>query len=320
MRTLAIIVLFGLVMAVLPVFGPTDFTLSFLTLMLLFAYLGQGWNILGGYGGQFSFGNTVFFGAGLYATVIVQVQFGLGPWLGLAAAILAGALVGLFIGWVSFRYGLRGSYFALVTLAFAEVFRIVANSVAITGAGAGLQVALDPAPANLQFVGRESFYWIILALTVASLLLVWQMGRSRFGAYLIAIRDDEDAARALGVDIFRTKLKAIVLVGALTGLGGAFYAQMFLYVDPHIAFGVAVSVEVLLVSIVGGMGTIFGPLLGAAALHLISEVARETMGNTPGLNLALYGALLVVMVTFLPKGLFGLATVSAGRLFKFRRS
>lgn len=316
MRILAAIGVFGLAMALLPAFGPSDFTLSFLTLMLLFAYLGQGWNILGGYGGQFSFGNTVFFGAGLYATVITQVQFGLGPWIGLAAALTAGALVALIIGWLSFRYGLRGSYFALITLAFAEVFRIVANSVAITGAGAGLQVPLDPAPGNLQFVGREGFYWIILALTVGSLLLAWQLERSRFGVYLIAIRDDEDAARALGVDIFRTKLRAIVLVGAMTALGGAFYGQMFLFVDPHIAFGVSVSVEVLLVSIVGGMGTVFGPLLGAAALHTLSEVARETMGNTPGLNLALYGALLVVMVMFLPKGLFGLASLSAGRLFK----
>ncbi|NIA69931.1 branched-chain amino acid ABC transporter permease [Pelagibius litoralis] len=320
MRTLAAIAVFGFAMAVLPAFGPTDFMLSFLTLMLLFAYLGQGWNILGGYGGQFSFGNTVFFGAGLYVTVITQVQFGLGPWAGLAAALLAGAAVAFAIGWLSFRYGLRGSYFALITLAFAEVFRIVANSIAITGAGAGLQVPLDPSPANLQFVGREGFYWIILALTVGSLLLAWQLERSRFGVYLIAIRDDEDAARALGVDIFRTKLRAIVLVGAMTALGGAFYGQMFLYVDPHIAFGVSVSVEVLLVSIVGGMGTVFGPLLGAAALHTLSEVARETMGDTPGLNLALYGALLVVMVMFLPKGLFGLASFSARRLLKGWRS
>lgn len=320
MRMLGAIAAFAAVMAVVPVFGPSDFVLSFLTMMLLFAYLGQGWNILGGYGGQFSFGNTVFFGAGLYATAIAQVQFGLGPWIGLIAAIAAGAAVAFVIGWLSFRYGLRGSYFALITLAFAEVFRIVSNSVAITGAGAGLQVPLDPSPLNLQFVGRESFYWIILALTVGSLLLAWQMERSRFGAYLIAIRDDEDAAGALGVDTFRTKLKAIVLVGGLTALGGAFYGQMFLFVDPHIAFGVTVSVEVLLVSIVGGMGTVFGPLLGSATLHAVSEVARAVMGDTPGLNLALYGALLVIMVTFLPKGLFGLATLSLGRVVKMARA
>ena len=314
MSILNAILIFGVGMAAVPMLGPSDFTLSFLTMMLLFAYLGQGWNILAGYGGQFSFGNTVFFGAGLYATAIAQVQFGLGPWVGLAAALAAGALVAFAIGWVSFRYGLRGSYFALITLAFAEVFRIVANSVSLTGAGSGLQVPLDPSPANLQFVGREGFYWIILALTVGSLFLVRQLERSRFGVYLIAIRDDEDAAGALGVDTFRTKLRAIVLVGGMTALGGAFYGQMFLFVDPHIAFGVTVSVEVLLVSIVGGMGTVFGPLLGAAALHTISEVARTAMGDTPGLNLALYGALLVVMVTFLPKGLFGLAKLSAGRL------
>ena len=319
MPALAAILIFAVVMALVPAFGLSDFTLSFLTMMLMFAYLGQGWNILGGYGGQFSFGNTVFFGSGLYATVIAQVQFGLGPWVGIAAALFAGALVGFIIGWLSFRYGLRGSYFALITLAFAEVCRILANSIPITGAGAGLQIPLEASPANLQFVGRESYYWIILALTVASLFVAWGLERSRFGAYLIAIRDDEDAAKALGVDIFRTKLWAIVLVGAMTGLGGAFYAQMFLYVDPHIAYGVAVSVEALLVSIVGGMGTIFGPLLGAAALHGVSEIARSTMGDAPGLNLVLYGVLLVVMVTFLPKGLFGLAGISARRLLVLSR-
>jgi branched-chain amino acid transport system permease protein len=284
----------------------SDFWLGFLVTTLLYAYLGAAWNILGGYGGQFSFGHALFFGTGAYASSILAARWGINPWLGLVAAAAAGGLVAAFVGALSFRFGLRGSYFALVTLAFAELFRILANSLDVTGAGVGLYLPLRPGLANFQFASKTGYYYVALALAAAAILVAWRLENSRLGARLVAIRENEDAARALGVDAFATKLAAIVLSGALTAAGGTFYAQYYLYIDPGIAYGSSISVEILLVPIVGGLGTIAGPLFGAAALQLLAELARRATGDAPGLNLVLYGVLLILMVRFLPDGLVGL--------------
>jgi len=282
------------------------YALNFLILVLFSAYLGQAWNVLGGFAGQSSFGHVVFFGTGAYASSILQMRYGVNPWIGLAAASLAGALVGAAIGFLSFRFGLRGSYFALITLAFAEAFRIVANSVPFTGAGLGILIPLAPSPTNFQFRDKDGFYYVILALLVGSLAIAGWLKRSRFGARLAAVRENEDAAAALGVDGFRCKLWAIALSGGMTGIGGTFYAQYFLYIDPSIAYGVSRSVEILLVAIVGGVGTVFGPLLGAFVLQAIGELTRSYL-NAPALSLVVYGVLLMVIVGFLPNGLSGLA-------------
>jgi len=217
-----------------------------------------------------------------------------------------GAAVGALVGALSFRYGLRGSYFALVTLAFAEVFRILANSVKFTGGGVGLLVPLKSSALDFQFQGKAGFLYVILALTLAGFLLSWWLKHSRYGAWLTAVRDNEDSAAALGVDVFRVKLQAIVISAGLTAAGGAFYVQYFQYIDPHLAYGPAVSVEALLGPIVGGLGTVFGPLLGAAALKLLGELTRNLMGDAPGVSLMIYGAVLIAMVTFLPRGIGGL--------------
>ncbi len=164
---------------------------------LLIALVGQGWNLLGGYGGQYSFGHAAFFGTGAYVTAILQMRYGINAWLGFVAGIAAGAAVGAVIGGLSFRTGLRGSYFALVTLAFAEVLRIVASVTPITGAGVGTLIKLDLRPEAFQFQSRVPFYWIMLALVTVSLLIVHVVERSRFGAYLVAVRENEDAAKAL---------------------------------------------------------------------------------------------------------------------------
>lgn len=282
--------------------------------VLYVALLGQAWNILGGFGGQFSFGHAAFFGTGAYTVAVLQVELGVNPWIGLVAGGVAGVVVALIIGGLVFRYGLRGSYFALVTLAFAEVLRILANTVPFTGAGVGILIPLDQRAAALQFADKAGYFWLVWALALAAFIAVWWLGESRFGARLMAVRDNEDAARALGVDAFRIKLGAIALSGFFSALAGVFYAQLYLYLDPGIAYGASVSIESLLVPIIGGMGTLFGPLLGAAVLHLVSEATRATVGDAPGISLALYGALLVIMVTFLPRGLAGLGAVSIRRL------
>jgi branched-chain amino acid transport system permease protein len=314
MKTGAAIAIVLLALLPVPWLVHSDFWLNFAIMALYYGFLGQSWNILGGYGGQFSFGHAAFFGTGAYTSAVLQLKLGVDPWLCLVLAGVLGGAVGAFVGALSFRYGLRGSYFALVTLAFAEVFRILADSAAFTGAGVGLQLPLKPSAANFQFPDKAGFYFVILGLTALGLFVAWALNNSRLGARLMAVRENEDAARALGVNAFRTKVVAIALSGALMGLGGTFYVQYFLYIDPTIAYGPAVSVSALLVPIVGGLGTVFGPLLGAVALQFVNQFAQTAMGNAVGLNLVLYGVILVLMIMYMPNGLFGLARVSARRL------
>ncbi len=293
-------------------FGGSNYAVNLGFLVLFAAFLGQSWNIAGGFAGQMSFGHAVFFGTGAYASTILHVSHGWNPWLAWPVAIAAGAAVGAGIGTLSFRAGLRGSYFALVTLAFAEAFRILANSVPFTRGGLGMLIKSDPHPANLQFRDPIWFYYLALVLCVLSLALAWWLTRSRFGARLAAIRENEDAARALGINTFREKVRVLALSGALCAAGGTLYAQKYLYIDPSIAFGVDKSIEMLLVSMIGGAGTIFGPLIGAGVLHFVSEVTRELGGALPAIKnaqplaLIVYGVILVIIVGYLPDGSMGL--------------
>jgi len=304
------------VLALIPFGASANTVLNFLVFTLIIAIAAQGWNILGGYGGQFSFGHAAFFGTGAYATAMLQVHLGLNAWVAFAIGIGAGAMVGLVIGFLSFRSGLRGSYFALITLAFAEVLRIVANASAITGGAAGLLIKLDVRPANFQFHSRAAFFWIGLALVALVLVLTRWLEHSRFGAQLMAVRENEDAARALGVDALTVKLGAITLSAAVTAAAGCLYAQYFLYLDSTIAYGLWISVEALLAPIVGGIGTVFGPLIGALALHGLGNLTSLMAGRIPGIDLVVYGALLVLVVAFAPDGLLGLVKRLRARLFR----
>jgi len=297
----------GVVLALaVPALVHSDFWVGFCITVLLSTLMASAWNVLGGFGGQFSFGHAAFFGTGAYTAAVLHVALGVNAWLAFAAAGIAAGAVGVVIGYLSFRYGLRGSYFALVTLAFAEVLRIAVGSVDFAGGGVGLYLPLQVGIANMQFASKAGYYYVALALGAGAIAVAWRLERSRLGAWLVAIRENEDAARALGVDTLRCKLQAITISGAMTGLGGAFYANYYLYLDPGLAFGPGVSVEVLLAPIVGGIGTIWGPFIGAAALQLAGEMARRILGDAPGLSLVFYGALLVLTVKFLPDGLIGL--------------
>lgn len=280
--------------------------LNFAMMALYGCLMAQSWNLLGGFGGQFSFGHALFFGTGAYVQAMAQLQGGINPWPALALAIMGAAVVGLAVGALSFRYGLKGSYFALVTLAFAEVFRILALSVPFTGAGVGLMVPLKAGAANLQFADRRGFVAVALVLVTAGLLVATWLRHGRFGAWLQAVRDNEDAARAVGVDPFRVKLGAIVLSAGFMGAAGAFYVQVFQYIDPGIAYGPHTSVEALVAAIVGGLGTVWGPVLGALALHLLADFTRSLFGSLPGINMIVYGVVLIAIVMFAPRGLLGL--------------
>ncbi|MFP8832720.1 branched-chain amino acid ABC transporter permease [Hydrogenophaga sp. XSHU_21] len=319
MKPLLSIAAFALLVAAIPLVTQSGVWLNFAMMTLYAALLAQAWNLLGGFGGQFSFGHALFFGFGAYAQAIAQLQWGINPWLALVLAALISAFVGLCVGAMSFRYGLKGSYFALVTLAFAEVFRILALSVDFTGAGVGLMIPLKESAANLQFGSRVGYLYLVLGFVVAALLVTHWLQRSRFGAYLQAVRDNEDAARAVGVDPLRVKLGAITLSGAFMGLAGAFYVQVFQYIDPTIAFGPHASVEALVAAIVGGMGTLWGPLLGALVLHVLADLTRNLFGELPGINMVIYGSVLVLIVMFVPRGIAGIGQ-DVRRLWQGKRN
>ena len=318
--SIAHIVLVIAVLATVPLLTPSNVVLNFLTVALLIALVGQGWNVLGGYGGQYSFGHAAFFGTGAYVTAILQMRYGVNAWIAFALGIAAGALVGAAIGALTFRSGLKGSYFALVTLAFAEVLRILASVAPITGAGVGILITLDLRPQAFQFQSRAPFYWIVLAFLAVSLVIVRLIERSRFGAWLVAVRENEDAAKAVGVDTARVKLAAMTISAAITAAGGGFYVQYFLFIDSGIAYGPWISVEALLAPIVGGVGTVFGPLLGALVVKTLGELTKLIAGDAPGLDLVIYGSVLVLIVAFAPRGIAGLLTDWRVRFARLRSS
>jgi branched-chain amino acid transport system permease protein len=314
MRRLAAIFVVMALLATVPQITASNVVLNFLVVALLIALVGQGWNLLGGYGGQYSFGHAAFFGTGAYVTAILQMRYGINAWVGFFVGVAAGALVGAVIGALSFRSGLKGSYFALVTLAFAEVLRIIASVAPITGAGVGTLITLDPRPEAFQFQSRVPFYYVILGLVGISLILVRIIEDSRFGAYLIAVRENEDSAQALGVDPTLVKLAAMTISAAITAAGGCFYAQYFLFIDAGIAYGPWISVEALLAPIIGGLGTIFGPLLGALVVKTLGELTKLVTGDAPGLDLVIYGGVLILVVAFSPRGIAGILSDVSHRL------
>ncbi len=292
-------------LALVPWATSSNTMLNFLVTVLIVALAAQGWNLLGGFGGQFSFGHAAFFGTGAYATALLQIRGGVNAWIACLIGIAAGGVVGWVIGVLAFRARLRGSYFALVTLAFAEVLRILTNAADFTGGAAGLLLRLDVRPMNFQFASRAVFYWIALVCVAVVLLLTVMIERGRFGAQLAAVRENEEAARALGVDALAVKLRAITLSAAITAAAGCLYTQYFLYLDANIAYGSWISIEALLAAIVGGIGTVAGPVIGALTLHGLGELTKGFAGDITGVDLVLFGLLLVAAIGFAPLGIVG---------------
>ena len=292
-------------LAALPPLLP-KYVLEVLISVLFFGYLGACWNILGGYGGQFSFGHAAFFGIGAYTSTLLFLHLGVTPWLGMVAGGILAAAFGLFAGYLSFRYGLRGPYFSLVTLAFAEMLRVIAVNWKAVGSSLGLVVPnRGSAPTLFLFADKLPYYYVILVMALGALAITRMIERSRMGYALTAIRENEDAAEAAGVDALSTKLAAMALSSFLTALGGTFYAQYFAYIDPSLTFGPAISIGGLLPAIVGGAGTVAGPLLGSFVLTPISELTRAVLRGRAGADVMLYGLILILVISFLPNGLVG---------------
>jgi branched-chain amino acid transport system permease protein len=287
--------------AVLGSYATTVFIFIF-----FYAFLGQAWNIIGGYAGQLSAGHAAFVGIGAYTSAMLALEAGLTPWVGMFVGGALAALLGMVIGYLGFRFGLRGFYFVLLTVAFAEVCRIVALNTEAIGGALGLYITFTGDPRQLQFQDNRAYYYLALALMLAATGLVALLENRRFGIYLSAIREDEGACEALGVNTFRVKLAAIALSAFLTGMGGAFYAFYLFSLQPNTVFGIPLSVEIIIRPIVGGAGTVLGPILGAFILSPLAELSRSYLarGGWHGAHLMVYGALLVLVVLFLPRGAY----------------
>ncbi len=266
-----------------------------LILILLYVALGSAWNILGGFAGQLSLGHAAFFGIGAYSTAIIASKSALSPWLGLAVGPVVALPIALVVGWACFR--LRGPYFTLATLAVGEMARLVAlNWRDVTGGAVGIVIR----PSIFSGTDKVPYYYIILAIAVVTVALCYRIGRGKLGYFLMAVREDDATAESIGVDTSGYKLKALAISAGITALAGAFYANYFLFVDPAIVLPLALSVEIVLMSIIGGLGTVSGPVLGAVLLKLSSEIFRNYFKDA---SLLIYGTLLVIVIIFIPGGL-----------------
>ena len=298
----------------------SEYWLGIAILVFIWAYLSTAWNILGGYGGQHSLGNGLFMGIGAYMTAYLVNTYSLNPWLTLFVGFVAAGLVGAVIGWATFRYGLKGAYFALVTIALTEAAASLASNWGAIGAANGMYLPFSRENnlVELQFGTKLGWFYVALVLAMLGILFTqWLVGR-RFGYRLISVRENEEAAEALGVDTLRTKVLATALSAAMTAIGGTLYVMYFSYVNPRSVFGEVVSVQILLYAIIGGLSTVWGPLVGAAVLVPVAELARSFMGekfpSIRGAHLLVYGGVLIITMLFMPQGIVGMVKSVSRRI------
>jgi branched-chain amino acid transport system permease protein len=292
-------------------FFVSGYLLSVLFLILYFAFVGQAWNIMMGFAGQLSLGHSLYVGLGAYAAAALYVHFGISPWIGLGASIVISALAGAVIGFLAFRFGVAGVYFAILTIAFAEFARIGFDHFTWVHGSSGFFLPVANYTQNDLWNLRGSptmFYYLMLAMTVAAFLLCHVLLRSRLGYYWLAIRESPEAAQALGINIFRYKMYAVVLSAAMTSLAGVVFAFYYNNLFPEQIFHISRSIELILGPIIGGIGTLVGPLVGAFLLTALAEGMREVIlqlgVDVPGVKQVFYGLCLLLVVMFLPDGVW----------------
>jgi branched-chain amino acid transport system permease protein len=288
-----------------------DYLLTVLILILYFAYTGQAWNVMFGFAGQLSLGHAIFVGLGAYAAAALYVHFGVGPWIGLGAAIAVSAVCGAGIGFLAFRFGVAGVYFAILTIAFAEFARIGFDHFNWVGGSGGFFLPVANYTRNDFWNLRGNptmFYYVMLGMTIAAFICCHVLLRSRVGYCWQAIREDEEAARALGINTFRYKMYAVVISAAMTSVAGVFFAFYYNNLFPEQVFHISRSIELILAPIIGGVGTLFGPILGAFLLTGLSEGMRELLTvsgfDAPGVKQVFYGVCLLLVVLVLPDGVW----------------
>lgn len=278
-----------------------------LVLVALYGTLALSWNVLGGMAGQVSIGHSLFVGTGAYLSTALYLFYGLSPWIGLALGAIVGAAFGAAIGFVVFGRRLTGIYFALVTLAIGEMAYYVVSNIDALGAANGLSIAPSAAAGSFQFAAKSSYLDVAACLLTVAIAVTFWLRRSRLGYHLAAIRENERAAAALGIDVVSGKIAAAAISGAIAAPVGTFYAQYVLFVDPDSLFGVSFSIEALTHAFVGGLYAPLGPLLGSLVLVPLSEALRSGLGGRfAGAHLIIYGVILVLIVRLAPEGLAGL--------------
>jgi branched-chain amino acid transport system permease protein len=299
-----------ILLAALPVFV-NPYVLSVATLILFFAYTGQAWNVMMGFAGQLSLGHSLYVGVGAYAAAGLFFHYGVGPWAGLWVAVLLCALLGAVIGALAFRFRIGGVYFALLTIAFAEFTRIGFDHFPALGGPGGLFLKVEQRD-HLDLLALRGppamFYYVALALTAGAFALCTWLLHSRVGYYWQAIRENEEAAQALGINVFRYKMLAVLVSASMTALAGVFFAFYYNNLFPEQIFNISRSIEIILGPIIGGLGTLFGPILGAALLTVLADGSTELIEalglEIPGVKQVLYGVVLLGVVMFLPHGVW----------------
>jgi len=306
-------ILLGVLLAVL-VIAPwfvNDYLLTILIVVLYFAFTGQAWNIMMGFAGQLSLGHAIYAGLGSYIAAVLFARFGVAPWLGFLAVIPVAAACGATIGFLAFRFRVAGVYFAILTIAFAEFARIGFDHLDFVNASAGLFLPVAQYAHNDLWHLRGNptmFYYVILAAATIVFVLCRALLKSRVGYCWLAIREDEQAARAVGIDSFRYKMAAVMISAVITSFAGVFYAFFYNNLFPEQVFNISRSIEMILGPIIGGIGTLFGPILGAFVLTGLAEALNTTLVtlgfDLPGAKQVFYGICLLLVVVVLPDGVW----------------
>lgn len=305
--------------AVLALSTADNFILDSMIQVLLWGVLALAWNILGGYARQISIGHAAFFGIGAYTSTLLRLGFDISPWLGMLCGGILASATGMLLGMITFR--LRGPFFTMATIAFAEVLRIVAvNARDLTKGSEGLAIDSTPSAAMLVFGNLRTYVVLMWAIMLICFLISWQMERSKTGLRLLAFRENEDAARALGVNTYWLRIYAMGLSAFLAAIGGTLYAQYLLFIDPDSVFGVDISLQMALISVVGGIGSAIGPVLGTYLVVPFGQILRAEFGTQlAGLHLVIYGLGLILVLWKMPGGVWpmverAVARISFGRL------
>jgi branched-chain amino acid transport system permease protein len=295
-----------LILLALPAAVKSAFALDIFIRILLFSFIGVAWNVMGGYAKQLSLGHVAYFGLGAYTSTLLQIDLDISPWIGMVAGGIVAALASLPIGWLCFR--LRGPYFTIATIATAQVLMLVFLKLRDFAWGAeGTTIPnLGNAPLMMQFEAKSAYYYVALGLLALGLVITRLVERSFLGYYLVAIGEDEDAAEAVGVDAPRIKRDIYMISAFLTALAGTFYVQYIYFIDPATAFSFSISIEAALVSIVGGIGTLWGPVIGTVLLETTSALLQSWLGGSiGGIQLTVYSLILMAVILWRPTGIMG---------------
>ncbi|MGE5257052.1 MAG: branched-chain amino acid ABC transporter permease [Hyphomicrobiales bacterium] len=294
---------------ILPLVVSSPFFQHVMILTFLFAMCGVAWSLMGGYAGMFSFGQVAFLGIGAYTSSFLLLTFNVSPWIGLLAGGLISALMAAAIGYPCSN--LRGHYFAIASIAFGEIIRIVFNNWKLVGAAEGLTIPmLKESLANFMFHSSKlPYYYIMLAFLLLAVAVCYWVSTSKMGYYFRAIKESHEVAEVLGVDVVRYRLYAIMISAFLTSMAGTFYAQYILYIDPESVMILPISVQIVLVAMLGGASTVLGPAIGAAILIPLSEYTRAWLGyKGTGVDMIVYGTLITIISMYQPTGVWGSIT------------